>query len=896
MRSIASRGSCSVRSCAAWMVVVAVTLGIGTTLAQAQTQIRSRLVASGLSQPLGLQHIPGDANRLFVVEQVGRIRILDISTANPTIVATPFLDIRDNAAVPLADRLTAASGERGLLGLAFDPNYLTNGFIYVNYTTLNPVAGTPFFTRIDRFRAAGAPFANMAQALAAASIDTSTRLTMLQFQQDFNNHNGGALDFGPDGMLYIGVGDGGSANDPFERAQNPNSLLGKLLRLDVQDQLTTDGDGLWVPNDNPFRAQGGAVRPYIWAEGLRNPWRLYFDPSGNLWIGDVGQDVAEEIDFQPLYVPGPGGNTAQVAGRNYGWDCREGFAAASGNDTFCSAGNNPPNPLPTFVDPIKQYLHIGDGACSITGGVVYNGTALAGLQGAYFHADYCSNFVRSLRFNGISVSDERVWTGQLNSTSTTVNGLVAFGEDDAGEMYYVSVNLGSVFKIVPLSGEPCGDPCPSPVNALATLFFDDFETNMGWTASRGAGATDGDWERGVPVVAQNGYAFNPIFASGGSGSAYVTENSDPNGGTTSDVDGGAVILTSPALNFSAGDITICFDYYLSISQVGGANPDGLFLEVSSTGTAGPWTQVVAITVPPSGDCVWTTRVVTQSDLTSAGIVNTANMRVRFLAADNSSPNQSIVEAGVDNFRVTTGNPPADCDNNGVADSSQIASVPSADCNDNSILDVCEIAAAYAASIAQGDLSLRIDTDGGPIGDQLDGEGFYTSNCIGCHGLNATGGTGPNLRNTDRTTIRNRLFFVVFHPGGGFPGTSPQQFADLESYFSDFGTFARPDDIIDSCQMGLPDCDSDGTPDGRALLLAAQPGDLDYDGVPDSCQCPCDLNSDSSADLLDLLQFVDGWLGNLGTSGPAVPGDYNGSGTVDLLDLLDFLDCWLPGCA
>lgn len=871
-------------------------LGLFARPADAQIEIRSRLVADNLSQPLGVHHIPGDANRLFIVEQVGRIRILDISTASPTLVATPFLDIRNVAEVPAADRLTAASGERGLLGLAFDPDYVNNGYIYINYTSL----GTTFFTRIERFRVNGAPFANAAEAFAASTVDTSTRTNLLQYQQDFNNHNGGALDFGPDGMLYIGSGDGGNANDPLERAQNPNTLLGKILRLDVTDSAAAgvDGDGLWVPNDNPFRSEGGSIRPYIWAEGMRNPWRLYFDHEGNLWIGDVGQDVAEEIDFQPMYMPGPGGNFAQVAGLNYGWDCREGFQAATGTDTFCSAANNPPNPLPTFTNPIKQYLHSTDSACSVTGGVVYTGNAMPELQGAYFHADYCGNWVRSFRYNGSVVSDEQVWTGQLNATSMTVNGLVAFGEDNAGEMYYVSINLGSIYKVVPLSGEPCGSACPAPVNELATLFFDDFETNMGWTAARGAGATDGDWQRGVPVTALNGYPYNPPFASGGSGSASVTENTDPPlNQTNSDVDGGSVLLTSPALDFALGDITICFDYYLSLNQVGGTDPDGLFMEVSSTGTAGPWTRVVSITTPPSdGACVWNTVVVPQSVLDTAGVVNTSDMRVRFVAADNASPQASITEAGVDNFRVTTGNPPADCNDNGIADNDDIAAMTSMDTNNNSIPDECEIADAYAASIAQNDPSLRIDTDGGPIGNRAEGAGFFNANCIGCHGANAMGTmTAPSLRNKDRTMIRNRLFFNVFHPGGGFPDTTAQQFANLESFFSDFGTFARPDDIIDASQMGLPDCDDDGTPDGRDLLLAAEPGDLNYDGIPDECQCVCDLNNDQITDLADLVAFLTDWQPSIGLSGVGLAGDFNFDNTVDIADLVAFLECWQPGC-
>jgi glucose/arabinose dehydrogenase/mono/diheme cytochrome c family protein len=858
-------------------VRAAIAAGLGVLAAsgvaeQADAQVlRAQLVASGLNQPVGFHTAPGETNRAFIVEQNGQIRILDMTTNPPTLSPTPLLDIS-----PTGANLTSANGERGLLGLAFDPNFASNGRFYVNYTTI----GGTLFTRIDRFTVNGTP-------ATATSTNLGSRLTLLQFQQDFANHNGGALTFGPDGMLYVGSGDGGSANDPNNRAVNLDSLLGKLLRLDVNDESTTDGDPAFVPNDNPFRAAGGFVRPYIWAYGLRNPWRLSFDrASGDLYIGDVGQDQREEINYQPAYVPGPGGNFAQVAGRHYGWDCREGFTSANAGGQGCDG-----TLMGVYTDPIKDYLHGADNACSITGGVVYRGSAIAGLQGAYLVADYCGNWVRSFRPVGGVATDLRDWTDQLNTGGTSVNGLVAIGEDGFGEMYMVSINLGRIFKIVSPSVIACGTCGGSPA-ALATVFQDGFDTNLGWTASRGAGATDGDWQRGVPVTAANGYGFNPPFASSGSGSAFVTDNSDPPANTTSsDVDGGAVILTSPAINGGRGQLTICFDYYLALSQLGGANPDGLFVEVSANGTAGPWTRVLSITAPPSSSCVWTTETISTSTLASAGVTNQSDIRVRFLAEDNSSPAQSIVEAGIDNFRVSTGNPPADCNGNGIADTSDISSGFSQDCNINGVPDECEIAASRVAAAGSGNLGLVLDLDGGPVGVRTAGASLYNNTCFGCHGANGAGGNpGPNIRERDRWFIRERIVFnrPALHPGGGFPNLTPQNFADIEAFLTSGGSKGRPDGVLDSCQTTLADCNTNGISNGRELAVGTQI-DTDYDGVPDACECRCDING-GGLGVQDIFDFLTLWFNGDPTA------DFNGTGGISVQDIFDYLTCWFTGCS
>lgn len=852
-----------------FLMAAAVALAGFAGVAQGQV-LRAVPVATGLSQPVGMYYAPGETNRAFIVEQNGLIRILDLTTNPPTLGAT-LLNISSTGL-----NLTAASGERGLLGMAFDPNFATNGRFYVNYTTL----GASFSTRIDRFTVNGTPST-------ATSANTGTRITLLQFAQDFANHNGGALAFGPDGMLYVGVGDGGSANDPNNRAVNLDTLLGKILRLDVNDASGADGDAVYVPDDNPFRSFGGTIRPYIWAYGMRNPWRMTFDRgTGDLWIADVGQDAREEVNWQPAYVPGPGGNAAQVAGRHYGWDCREGFlslgALASGRG--CDGGL-----AGVYTDPIKDYTHgAPDNACSITGGHVYRGTAIPELVGAYVVADYCGNWVKSFRNTGGVATDLRDWTQQLNTAGTAINGVVAINEDGAGELYIVSINLGRIFKIVPASQTPCGSGCPTPVNALATVFNDTFDTNTGWTATVNA-ATDGGWQRGVPVSAVNGYGFNPPFASGGSGNAFVTDNTDPAAGaSTSDVDGGSVILTSPAINGSLGQLTICFDYYLAMTELGGVNPDGLFVDVSANGLAGPFNRVLSITTPLAG-CAWTTVTLTTSQLAAAGVTNPTDLRIRFTASDNSSPNQTVVEAGIDNVRVQTGNPPPDCNGNGVADASDIALGTSLDCNANTIPDECDISASVAAAILAGNDNLRLDLDGGPVGVIASGATLYNNTCFGCHGANGAGGVpGPNIRNKDRYFIRERIIFnrPALHPGGGFTAFTPQNFADIEAFLADGGSKGRPDGLIDSCQTTLADCDTDTVTDGRELQLGTQV-DIDYDGIPDTCECPCDLGAPGLS-TNDIFEFLNLWF----AGDPRA--DFDGGG-LSTGDVFAFLNCWFAGC-
>jgi glucose/arabinose dehydrogenase len=347
-------------------------------------------IAGGLSQPVDLQAPRGD-RRLFVVEQPGRIRIL----RDGSVLPTPFLDIVARV---------GSGGERGLLGLAFHPQYGTNGRFFVNYTDR---AGD---THIAEFRVSNNPDV----------ADPATERQILFVQQPFSNHNGGALAFGPDGMLYIGLGDGGSGGDPFRNAQNLATPLGKLLRIDVSGTTSP----FVVPPDNPFVGRAGAF-PSIWSLGLRNPWRFSFDATtGDLYIGDVGQNQVEEIDFQP----------ARRGGDNWGWNTMEGsrcFQPSSGCDrTGLSL-------------PIVEYTH-ADG-CSVTGGYVYRGCRMPGYHGTYFYGDYCSAFIQSFKVAGGRATEPRDWTSALQRG---IDQISSFGADGEGELYILD-HQGEIYKIVP---------------------------------------------------------------------------------------------------------------------------------------------------------------------------------------------------------------------------------------------------------------------------------------------------------------------------------------------------------------------------------------------------------------------------------------------------------------
>lgn len=346
-----------------------------------------------LTNPLYLTAPPGDVRRVFVLEQAGAIRLVDIPSGS--VRAVPFLDVTS---------LVASGGERGLLGLAFDPAYEVNGRFYIYYTN---VAGDIVIARYLRSLLNG-DIADPASGVPLLTIPHAT----------FANHNGGMLAFGPDRCLYAGVGDGGSEGDPNNRAQDLAQLLGKILRLDPETGLACSNG---IPN--PFGAP--TQRPEVWSLGLRNPWRFSFDRlTGDLVIGDVGQDAREEIDVAP--APNAG------RGLNFGWRLMEGVAC------FNPSSNCDPGGLTL---PILDYPH-AQGACSVTGGFVYRG-AIPAIRGVYFYGDFCAGFVRSFRAVGGQATEQTEWP-LLN---VGANGLTSFGEDAQGELY-VTTQGGTIFKIV----------------------------------------------------------------------------------------------------------------------------------------------------------------------------------------------------------------------------------------------------------------------------------------------------------------------------------------------------------------------------------------------------------------------------------------------------------------
>ena len=362
--------------------------------------IRLRLepVIGGLERPVFVTDARDGSGRLFIVEKGGTIRILE----NGQLLARSFLDIRE--------RVGSRSSEQGLLGLAFPPQFARTGHFFIDYTDLS---GN---TVISRFQITGD--ANVA--------DPSSEFKVLGIDQPAPNHNGGDLVFGPDGYLWVGTGDGGGANDRFGNGQNPQTLLGKMLRLDV----TSDPSKPYtIPPDNPWvNAQwnGQDIRAEIWAVGLRNPWRYGFDAStGDLWIADVGQDKYEEINRIQA-----GEGRALQGGLNFGWPIMEGTHCFPDSGTCRRDG---------LTLPVFDYQHGADG-CSITGGYVYRGTAIAALDGAYVYGDYCSG-----RIWALIQAPNGVWNSRLLLESGL--SISSFGEDEAGELYVADLGGGAVYRL-----------------------------------------------------------------------------------------------------------------------------------------------------------------------------------------------------------------------------------------------------------------------------------------------------------------------------------------------------------------------------------------------------------------------------------------------------------------
>jgi glucose/arabinose dehydrogenase len=350
--------------------------------------------ASGFTKPVAISNMGDD--RLFIVQQNGIIKILNLDGESQTV---PFLNI--------IDRVGDNASERGLLGLAFHPDYETNGYFYVNYTNLD---GN---TRVSRF-----------------SVDPDdpnsalpdSELILLSVNQLFSNHNGGDLQFGPDGYLYVALGDGGFFNDPQNQGQMTTTFLGKLLRLDVDNPA--GGENYGIPADNPFADPNDGVLDEIWALGLRNPWRISFDRLTNdLWIADVGQDQWEEINFQ---------EAGSAGGQNYGWRCYE------ASNSFITSGCGD---ISEYVFPVHEYQHNSTNGCSITGGFVYRGCRFPALYGYYVYADYCSG-----QFWALGPDGSGGWTNVAMGNYSNLQ-YSTFGEDKNGELYVAAHAEGKIYRV-----------------------------------------------------------------------------------------------------------------------------------------------------------------------------------------------------------------------------------------------------------------------------------------------------------------------------------------------------------------------------------------------------------------------------------------------------------------
>ncbi|MGH2568875.1 MAG: PQQ-dependent sugar dehydrogenase [Bacteroidota bacterium] len=395
------------------------------------------------SSPVEMVHAGDGTNRLFVVEQRGVIYLFQNSPGASE--RKVFLDISDNV---------TSGGELGLLGLAFHPDFSTNGYFYVNYTGSPGGQLQSFVSRLQ---------------ISPTNPDSARRvseLVLLSLNQPFTNHNGGCLRFGPDGYLYIGFGDGGSGNDPGNRAQNLTELLGKLLRIDVDG--TTAGRNYAIPPTNSFSGNTQGYREEIYAFGFRNPWRFSFDRvTDRLWLGDVGQNAREEVNIV-------------VSGGNYGWRLMEGFICTPGVNTACqdTAG---------LLRPVWDYTH-SDGNASITGGYVYRGTSISGLVGKYVYGDFNSGRIWALAYDGASQP-----TNQLLIDSPYL--LSSFGEGADGELYIVSYLDGRIYRLTDTtagSSDPAGQPAdfylhqnyPNPFNPTTTILFSIPAGTYGHTSLR----------------------------------------------------------------------------------------------------------------------------------------------------------------------------------------------------------------------------------------------------------------------------------------------------------------------------------------------------------------------------------------------------------------------------
>jgi glucose/arabinose dehydrogenase len=514
-------------------VVIVLLAVICAFRSEASAQLRTQVIASGLTAPIAFVQDPNDRNTFFIAEQDGLVRTL----VSGQLQGTPFIDLRP---------AVLSGGERGLLGMAFSPD----GRVFFNFTN----AGG--HTVIARFRR---------DAASPRRADPATRFDLMWpsgerfIRQPFANHNGGHLEFGPDGMLYIGLGDGGSGNDPQNHAQNPASLLGKMLRIDV---MVADSDpiGYRVPADNPFVEHHPiAARSEIWSFGLRNPWRYSFDSvgpgaTGALFIADVGQSAREEINAEPF----------GAGGRNYGWRIREGLVATPGVPATPPAYEPLTNPIYEYGRTLGQ---------AVTGGYVYRGTALGtAYQGRYFFADYVSGQVWSLGWtfagDGIAAVNVVDHTAEIG---TNLGGPASFGRDRDGELYLLTLS-GSVLKVVGAAG---AGPLPSaPGNLSATVAGQT--VSLSWTPITGtayqieAGSLSGASNLAVITTNQS----SALFPNVPPGTYFVRVRS---------VNGAGVSAASNEVVVSVGGTTACTQP-LQPPELGDAHVSGRLVTLSWSAT------------------------------------------------------------------------------------------------------------------------------------------------------------------------------------------------------------------------------------------------------------------------------------------------------------------------
>jgi glucose/arabinose dehydrogenase len=511
--------------------------------------------AAGFSNPVDVRNC-GDS-RIFVVEQDGYIRIIADSG---NVLPTAFLDI---------DAIVQSGGERGLLGLAFHPDYKNNGYFYVYYTNNSGNLA------ISRFSVSAAD-SNLA--------DAASELNLITIPHPTNaNHNGGCIRFGPDGYLYFGTGDGGGGGDQPNNAQNPAQRLGKILRIDVDH-----GSPYAIPADNPYRNDSGYADE-IWAVGMRNPWRWSFDRmTGDLWIGDVGQGAYEEVDF----VKG-----AQTLKHNFGWRCYEGFHAY--NTAGCQAQSS-------YEDPIYELTHTGSGACSVVGGYVYRGGKYGDMFGYYFFGDYCSDTIHVLKRDNSGAFTHY-------NTITYNAALSAFGEDYLGNLYVANLTNGDVRKIVSNNCAPVAfiaDEDTVRVCADSILLKTPYDPALiyAWTIPGGSSTTNEAW------VAQSGWAYLTVLnlsACISRDSAYIN-----------------ILGAPPVASFTGLDTIYCSnlssaDTLIATPAGGVFTGQGITTDVFDPAVSGDGLYVITYQYTDSNLCVSSTSQITTVE-TCSGIIQSAS--------------------------------------------------------------------------------------------------------------------------------------------------------------------------------------------------------------------------------------------------------------------------------